>query len=114
MLPYDGSMMGPDSAQMPPPGLEELLAGGGPAAGAAPADLPSGPPDAPSGSPEDLLRTILELATEYRDVETDEQDRLKIEKVTTLVQQILADRQAASDNAIGGGNLRTLRRLAGG
>lgn len=64
-------------------------------------------------SPEEILQAMLQLAMLYRQVETDHGDVLKIEKATTLVQQILADHQGQHDQLMGG-NYSTMRRLAGG
>lgn len=71
------------------------------------------PPDAagPAGNPEELLTTMLELATAYASTETDHGDMLKIERARTLIQQILADHQSQHQQLMGGGNQRALARL---
>jgi hypothetical protein len=77
--------------------------------GAPPASYPE-----ESEDPTDLLRQILDLAAEYREVEPDEEDRLAIERVTTLVQQLIARNQKESDQALSGQlNPRTLRKAFG-
>lgn len=65
-------------------------------------------------SPEELLREMLRLAGEYRTVERDDEDLLAIERVTTLVQQLLAAQQKERDGLLSGGlNPRAIRRLVG-
>lgn len=81
-------MMGPGG---PPPDLGALLGGaGGPQA-----------PDRGGGSPEELLGQILDLCDQYRGVEKDHEDLLAIEKVSTLVQQLLAAQQKNTDQLLG-------------
>jgi len=77
------------------------------------ADTDAGPP--PGGdltAPEQILDAMLKLATLYRNVEKDPQDLLGMERVTTLIQQILANQQADQDRLMGGG-ARAIRRLTG-
>jgi hypothetical protein len=52
-------------------------------------------------------------ASEYRHVAPDDKDMLLVEKATTLIQQVLADRQAAHEQMMGG-NFAAIRKLAGG
>lgn len=60
-----------------------------------------GEEEAPS-APADLLRDMLDLAAQYREGEDDDEDLLQIEKVTTLIQQLLANNQKESDQMIQG------------
>jgi hypothetical protein len=63
------------------------------------------------GSPGDHLRRMLEEARAFLQNATSEQDRLIIEKVTTLVQQLLATSEKDADAAMGiSGNLRSMQR----
>ena len=80
-----------------PPGLEGLL--GGP-----PESIQVSPPEeeGPSGDPAGILRDILDLCREYQNVEQDDEDLLQIEKVTTLLQQLLANNQKEADGMMQG------------
>lgn len=53
---------------------------------------------------------MLDLASEYFSAEKDEEDKLNMQKVTTLLQQLLAKDQADKDQAMGGGNMRLMRK----
>jgi hypothetical protein len=102
-LPDQG--IAPDQGAPPdqgvPPELAALLGGGGDPAEAEPA--PSDPPD--------ILRQMLELASDYRSVEEDDEDLLSIEKVTTLIQQLLAKQQKEADGMLQGkASPRAMRR----
>jgi hypothetical protein len=89
-----------------PPDLLAALGGAG-AAG--------GPPEQGPGDPVELLRQILDLADEYKSVERDEEDILVIEKVTSIVQGLLAKNQREDDGMMQGKlTPRALRRAAGG
>jgi hypothetical protein len=83
--------------------------------------LPFGPPEdafAPeeeAADPSDLLRQILDLAAQYRDVEPDEEDKLAIEQATTLIQKLLAKQQKDADGMMQGKlSPSGLRRTYGG
>lgn len=79
--------------------------------GVAPPDAMGGPPDqidvTPPGQtdqsgqndldPEEMLKQMLDLADEYKTSESDEEDVLAIEKVSTLIQQLLAKQQKERD-----------------
>ncbi len=86
----------------PPPDLAGLLGGGGP---------PQGPDQ--GGGDEDpvaILGDMLALAQEYLGVEPDEEDKLLMQKVTTLLQQLRAKDQSDKDGALGGSNMRVFRK----
>lgn len=53
-------------------------------------------------SSEDFARSMLELINEWRQVETDEEDLLQIEQLSTLVQKLLARNQKESLDAMQG------------
>lgn len=53
-----------------------------------------GPPPANEAKPIEILNAMLQLATLYRAVEPDQQDKLTMEKVSTLVQQLVAKDEA--------------------
>ena len=97
-LPY------PEEMGEAPPGLAGLLGGGmgGPpdqiqVAGPAPAEEEEAP-----SAPSDILRDMLALAQQFRDGEEDDEDLLQIEKVTTLIQQLLANNQKEADGMMQG------------
>jgi len=50
------------------------------------------------------------LANQYRAAEPDEEDKLTMEKITTLIQQLKAKDQADTEQAMGGGNMRLMRK----
>jgi hypothetical protein len=54
------------------------------------------------GDSEDFARSMLELINEWRQVESDEEDLLMIEQVSTLVQKLLARNQKESLEAMQG------------
>lgn len=54
------------------------------------------PPARNTPDPAELVDGMLKLATVYRSVESNPKERLAMERVTTLLQQILADREAAA------------------
>jgi hypothetical protein len=54
-------------------------------------------PPAGGLQPQAVVDAMLKLATIYRNVETDPRDKLAMERVTTLLQQIEADRHAAAE-----------------
>jgi hypothetical protein len=102
----------PDGTQLPYPedfgaaGADPLMAllGGG---GAPPAE-----PDVPQ-TPEGILREILRLFGEYRQVEKDDEDLLAAEQATTLIQRLLAANQKAADGMMGGTMSPRAMRRAG-
>lgn len=53
---------------------------------------------------------MLNSARTYLGVEKDEEDKLLMEKITTLLQQLKAKDQADQDQAMGGANQRILRK----
>lgn len=63
----------------------------------------------------DILREMISLASAYAEVEQDDEDLLAIEKVRTLIQQLLARNQKESDQLLSGQmNPRALRKAVGG
>lgn len=95
MMPPDP---GPFSAAPPaaPPGLGPEPAGGG-------------------GDPAELYREILDLLAQARQAEDSEQDKLALEKVSTLIQQLLASEEKEEEEAMGGKmSPALLRRTYGG
>jgi hypothetical protein len=96
--------LGPNGEQLPypeqaPPDLMAMLGGGS-------AEEPEPPAD-----PSELLREMLSLASAYRDSEEDDEDLLVIEKVGTLIQQLLANQQKESDGMLQGkSSPRAMRR----
>lgn len=90
---------------MIPPDLAAMLQGGG--APAPPEQQSSG------GSPSEVLRQILQLCDQYRQVEQDDIDLLEIEKISTQVQNLLANQQKEQDDLLQGkASPRALRRNA--
>lgn len=68
--------------------------------------------DAPE-NPQDVLREMLEMASAYQDVEQDDEDLLMIEKVRTMLQQLLAKQQKENDAALGvSPQMRAMRRAS--
>lgn len=53
-------------------------------------------------SSEDFARSMLELINEWRQVESDEQDLLEIEKISTMLQNLLARNAKEAMDAMGG------------
>src|SRR3989304_967675 len=83
--------------------LAALLGAGG--ASALAADQGGGPPEGAGGAqPEsaDFAKSMLELINEWRQVETDEEDLLAIEKISTLVQMLLTRNAKAGMDAMQG------------
>jgi hypothetical protein len=67
----------------------------------------------PPDSEVDLLKSMLTLARDYLDIPTVEEDeRLKMEKITTSLQLLLADNQRMSDQVTG--SSPQTRKLLGG
>lgn len=63
------------------------------------------PASAPSGQqpdPVEILDAMLQLASLYRAVEPDQQDKLTMERAATLLQQLLAKDQADRQAPTGG------------
>lgn len=99
-------------------GLEALLGGGGgpPPGGPAPGGVDplqalgggSGPPppdqsaDTGGGDVSSMLKDMLEIARGYIEQEDDEQNKLTMEKITTLIQQVLASEEKELQDAMGG------------
>lgn len=107
------SSMMPDQGVAQPHPLDQLAAIIG-AGGGAGAD-PSVPPQQDSPDPNDLLQQILDIAAQYKQVEDDPQDLLTVEKVTTLVQQLIAANQKEADGMLQGkATPRAIRRASGG
>ena len=94
-----------------PPELMALLQG----AGQAGPEQQMAPPEQPSGggSPSEVLRQILQLCDQYRQVEQDDIDLLEIEKISTQVQNLLANQAKEQDDLLQGkASPRALRRNA--
>ncbi len=75
--------------------------------------MPMGPPNMGGqggADPVEILGNMLDMANQYLGVENDEEDKLMMQKVTTLLQQLRAKDQADKDQAMGGGNMRILRK----
>jgi hypothetical protein len=71
--------------------------------------------DEPPADPETILRDMLDMAAEYLEVEPDEEDRLQMQKVTSLLQALLAQNQKAADQMMAGKIVpRALRHLGQG
>lgn len=58
--------------------------------------MAAGAPPTNEAKPAEILDAMLQLATLYRAVEPDQQDKLAMERVSTLVQQLLAKDEADS------------------
>lgn len=92
------SMMSPD--------LSALLSGGG---------QPPVPEQSEGSGPLDILRAALAKVREYIQQENDEANILEAEKVTTVLQKLLADEQKEKDDAMmGKASPRLLRNTYGG
>jgi hypothetical protein len=82
--------------------LAGLLGGGG---GAAPPPMTAGAPleaPAPAAGEVDVLKQMIELAGTYQAIPTvDESERLDIEKVRTILQQLLAGNEKMADSLTG-------------
>ena len=57
-----------------------------------------------------VLTQILDLANQYLQVEPDEEDKLTMQKITTLIQQLKAKDQQDQEQAMGGANQRIIRK----
>jgi len=96
----------------PPPGpppsggpdLGALLGGAGAGGGPAP-DQGGGDAD-----PVLILTQMMDLANKYGGVERDEEDKLTMQKIMTMIQQLKAKDQADQEAALGGGNMRIMRK----
>jgi hypothetical protein len=104
--------MHPDSAG-PPPGLLEMLQGGG---GAPPEQAPEPAPDQGGGSPEDepisILKQMIKLGQQYQAVEPDAEDKATMAKLLATLHTYLAKDQQDAEAALGGGSAtRVLRKL---
>ena len=99
------------------PDIGSLLAqimggGGGPAPGGPPGMAPGGPPQ-DGGGQEDaiqILRQIVDLCQQYLQVEPDEEDKLDGAKMLQFAQKLLAKDQQDRDSALGGSNVRMIRK----
>lgn len=92
------------AAPGPPPDLAAMLGGG-------PQQAPPATGDQGQGDPVAIVSNMLDLASQYLQVEPDEEDKLLMQKVTTQLQQLLAKDQADADGAMQGNlNPRTLRK----
>lgn len=73
-----------------------------------------GPSDQAGGGPEDepisLVSQIIEACKKYLGVEPDEEDKLLMTKILGFAQQLLAKDQQDKDAALGGQNVRLLRK----
>lgn len=98
----------------------DMMTGAG--GGAPPADLASilggaQQPQAPQaqGDPVEIVSNMLDLASQYVQVEPDQEDKLAMQKVMTELQQLLAKDQQDADKAMGGNmDPRTLRKALSG
>jgi hypothetical protein len=65
-------------------------------------ELPPGPPPAGGDNEVDLLKAMIVTARDYLDLPTvDESERLQMEKVTSILQGLLASGQKAADTLLG-------------
>jgi hypothetical protein len=105
------------------PDLASLLGGGGGGAPAPSIPLPGGPgandqaapPDAGGGNPEDLVSQGLELIRQAIPMDPDEEDKLLLEKITTMCQDYIARQQKLVDTATGAGpGAKLVRKASGG
>ena len=72
------------------------------------------PGDEPSGPPSSGYKRVLDLLNEVQASEKDEEDLLTIEKVRTLLQQLLANNQKQQDGLMSGKfDARALRKFSG-
>jgi hypothetical protein len=107
----------------PPPGLMEMMAGGGgPSAGPQgppnPAQAgPSGRPPGPQMSNEEqrkLLEEMIKIADVYRAVNTDPETLAAVTKVVNDLMKLIAMEQKQLDSAVGvGPQQKMLRRMQG-
>lgn len=81
-----------------PPELASLLGG----AGAPPPGDPNMMPPQGGESTIDILRQMLDLAKLYMEVDEDEEDKMTMAKVLTMLQGYLAEEQRESQNAMQG------------
>lgn len=66
-------------------------------------------------SPSDILRQILDLADRYRQQERSEQNKLLVERLRTIAQQLLASEERELDGAMSGKlSPSAIRRFSGG
>lgn len=103
--------IGPNGERLPypedfgggvPPELAALLGGAG---------APQTEPEAAPASGPDILRQMLQSAAAYRDSEDDDEDLMEIEKVTSLIQGLLAKQAKEQDDMLMGKvTPRALRR----
>jgi hypothetical protein len=100
---------GPLGAPLPPDGLPPDIGAGPPPTAT---ELPA-IPAAGGDSEVDLLKAMIVSAHDYLDLPTvEEHERLQMEKVTTILQQLLAANQKMSDQATGAS--AQTRKLLGG
>jgi hypothetical protein len=97
-----------------PPELMALLGGAGAGGDAGMAPEPEAPAD-PGADAMELIRQALELIRQYAAQEESEQGTLDAEKISTLLQQILAAEEKELDDAMQGkASPKMLRSAYGG
>lgn len=57
-----------------------------------------------------LLKMALAAIRRATDLETEPIDKAELEKISTLIQQLFAQEQKEKDQAMGGSNMKLLRR----
>lgn len=99
----------------PPPDLAALLGAGGPPPGPQPGPGSGGPDNGTAPSdPVAVVQQMVDLSKQYLDVEKDQQDLLQMQKIGTLLQQLLAKDQQDADQVMSGAtNPRALRKAFG-
>lgn len=70
-----------------------------PGAGGMPPEMPD---EGGASDPLELYKAMKELLREAIDIESDQEDILALEKIATLVQQLLANNQKMQDQAMSG------------
>lgn len=104
---------GPDQQGLPPE-LMALLAGGAGAGGPDPFDAELEQQLAQDQGGGDRLRSIIDIAREEISANgVTEKERLLLEKLTTTVQQIRAEREKEQQAALGGGPATNFLRRRG-
>lgn len=81
--------------------------------------MPQGPPPGPptdqpdqagTGDPLEILQSMVDAAQQYIGVEPDHEDKAVMTKILALVQGLFAKDQKDRDQAMGGGNMRLIRK----
>lgn len=80
--------------------MSMMMPEGPPAPAAGPFSAPPEPEG--QGGPADLYQQIISLLSQAQEVEDSEQDKLALEKVRTLIQQLLADEEREEEEAMAG------------